>query len=265
MNGLLFQLNPIVGDLEGNARKIIACLEQADKKKAQLVIFSEMVLTGYPPEDLLLRKDFIDKTEKTLKKLATYTKNKMVVIGTVRKNPKNSEKKLYNSAAVFIDGELKGYKDKTLLPTYDVFDEKRYFEPGDEQVVFSFKGKKIGILICEDIWAKAAKLPYTNYLRDPVQEMKELSPDFVINISASPYHFNKQEERIHLFQNCVASLGCPLIWCNQVGANDELVFDGYSTIMNEKKEQVKLAASFQEDSLFFSLKGLEKKKKRKEI
>lgn len=242
MRVFVAQLNPIVGDLKGNSLKIIEAIRRSGE---EIVLFPEMAITGYPPQDLLLYSDFIRETELMLKMVARETKGKMVVVGTVRVNQSGKEKGLYNSAAVIQDGKIAGYKDKTLLPTYDIFDERRYFEPGKEQKVFLWKGKKIGILICEDIWEHSGKLEYTSYARDPVEELKRLKPDLVLNLSASPYYFQKKDLRKDIFLKAAKSLGAPLVVCNQVGGNDGLVFDGYS--MGITRGKVCYAKGFEED------------------
>ena len=246
------QLNPIVGDLDGNAHKIMDSLEKAHRKKADIVVFSEMVLCGYPPEDLVFFSDFVEKIEKKLKEILHYTKGLFVVLGLVRNNPEKKGKPLFNSAAVCIDGKLVGYKDKTLLPTYDVFNESRYFEQGKEQQVFEYKGKKIGILICEDAWQHASVLPF-NYHRDPVLELKKMKPDLCINLSASPYYFQKKDVRSDIFAKIIETLKCPFVFCNQVGGNDSLIFDGYSMVWNENRELLSLAKGFSDDHIVVDL------------
>lgn len=246
------QLNPIVGDLDGNAHKIIHALEKAHQEKADIVVFSEMVLCGYPPEDLVLFSDFVSKMERKVEEILHYTKGLFVVFGLVRNNPEKEGKFLFNTAAVCIDGKLAGYKDKTLLPTYDVFNESRYFEPGKEQKVFEYKGKKIGVLICEDMWQHASVLSF-NYHRDPVLELQKLKPDLCINISASPYYFQKKDIRAEIFGKLIDTLKCPFVFCNQSGGNDSLVFDGYSMVWNEKKELLSLAKGFSDDHLVVDL------------
>lgn len=247
------QLNPTVGDFEKNTHKILAALERAKKNKADIVLFSELVLCGYPPEDLLFYPSFIEKMEEKLEEICKGCKGLFVLLGTARKNPEGKEKGVYNSAAIIQDGKLIGFKDKTLLPTYDVFDERRYFEPGDEQKVFEYKGKRIGVLICEDMWQHGGGVIFTKYRRDPVLELKDQKLDLVLNLSASPYYFQKVDFRVKIFAPCTKTLNCPLVFCNQIGANDQLVFDGYSFYMNAKGELLKVAKGFAEDDLLVDL------------
>jgi len=245
------QLDPIVGDIKGNVKKIIEEIEKAKSQKADVIVFSEMVVTGYPPEDLVHYEDFIDKAEKAVNEILPYTKDLMVIVGTIRRNLQGVGNPIYNTAAVLCDQNLLGYKDKTLLPTYDVFDERRYFCEGADQKVFSYKGSKIGILICEDIWGHGGQVRYTKYKRDPVEELKKLQPDIVVNLSASPYYFQKKDTRIQTCLKAYETLKTPLILCNQVGANDQLVFDGYSFVLNDKGQLVYMAKGFEEDSFLF--------------
>jgi NAD+ synthase (glutamine-hydrolysing) len=248
----LVQLNPIVGDLKGNFEKIKKALEEAKQKKSDIVVFPELAICGYPPEDLLFFPGFIDAVESSLQEVIPLTKGLFVICGTVRKNPEKWGKELFNTAAVIQDGKLLGYKDKTLLPTYDVFDESRYFEAGEKQKVFTFQKKKIGVLICEDMWQHAGEFSKTRYERDPVNELIKLQPDLVINISASPYYFEKRDMRHKIFSPCAHDLQCPVIWCNQVGANDQLVFDGYSMLMDKQGTMRLSAKGFEEDFLSFN-------------
>ncbi|PIS01491.1 MAG: NAD+ synthase [Chlamydiae bacterium CG10_big_fil_rev_8_21_14_0_10_35_9] len=252
------QLNPIVGNLQSNTGKIIETIYQAKKKKADIVLFPEMAICGYPPEDLVLYSTFIDEMQAKLQEIAKASDNIMVVVGLVRKNPTGMGKLLYNSAAVIIDTKIVGFKDKTLLPTYDVFNESRYFEEGEEQKVFHYKDKNIGVMICEDTWQHAKGVEQVHYKRDPIQEIAPLKPDVLVSISASPYYFMKKDNRLKIFAPCASFLKCPFIWCNQVGGNDSLIFDGHSLYINENEELIQLAKGFEEDTLIIDLEKKEK-------
>jgi len=247
------QINPIVGDLDGNTEKILKAIQRAKKAKADVVLFPELTLCGYPPEDLLFSPLFVQTMHEKLLLIQKETEGLFVVVGLARKNPLEKEKALYNSAAILCDGKLLGYKDKTLLPTYDIFDERRYFEPGEGQKVFEYKGKRIGILICEDMWQHGGGVLFTNYLRDPVLEIKEQNPDLLLNMSASPYYFAKRDFREYVFAPCAKTLDCPIIWCNQVGANDSLVFDGFSLYMDKNGHLLQSAKGFEEDDMITDL------------
>lgn len=253
MRILAAQINPIIGDFEGNTRKIIQALEHGRSKQADIVVFSELVLCGYPPEDLLLHDSFIDANQKYLEKIVQASSKLMAIVGVVRRNPAKREKLIFNSAAVIHDGKLLGFEDKQLLPTYDVFDERRYFEPGESTKIWELKGKKIGVMICEDIWQHAGIVSDTFYAHDPVLDLKSLKPDIVLNLSSSPYQFQKPSMRVKVCAKCAKSLGCPVILCCQVGANDQLVFDGYSLYVNAKGELVQVAKGFEEDEMVVDL------------
>jgi NAD+ synthase (glutamine-hydrolysing) len=253
MRILVAQLNPIVGDLEGNTAKILKVLKGAREKKVDVVLFPELTLCGYPPEDLLLHPSFVDAQAGYLEKIVAATKGLMAVVGVVRRNGSQGEKPIFNSAAVIEDGKLVGFQDKRLLPTYDVFDERRYFEPGVETGIWEYKGKKIGILICEDIWQHAGYVGYTEYARDPVLDLLEKKPDLVLNLSASPYQFQKPDMRVSVCAKCATTLQCPVIMCCQVGGNDQLVFDGYSSYVDAKGQLSQLAHGFEEEEMMVDL------------
>ncbi|NGX48611.1 MAG: Glutamine-dependent NAD(+) synthetase [Candidatus Anoxychlamydiales bacterium] len=242
------QLNPTIGNLSHNTEKVLNAIEKARLEKAEIVVFPESVISGYPPEDLLLYDDFIDQMQTELDKIIEASKDLFIVVGTIRRNKEKKGNPLFNTAAVIYDKKLLGYKDKSLLPTYDVFVEKRYFEAGTDQKVFDFKGKKIGVLICEDVWSHSENV-YKKYEKDPVEEMKQLKPDLLINIAASPYCYQKKDLRVEVFSKASKTLNCPQVMCNQVGANDQLVFDGHSMYFNKEGALVNVAKGFVEDHL----------------
>ena len=248
------QLNYLIGDIDGNTDKIIQALERT---KADIVLFSELAISGYPPEDLLLDDAFIEAVERKLHLIAPSTNGRFVAVGLPRRNPNGKDKSLHNSAAIFVDGQLVGFKDKTLLPTFDVFDERRYFEPsGPGQPVYEYKGRRIGVLICEDCWQHAGDAIYSDYVRDPVLELAESGVDLLLNLSSSPYNYRRADIRESIFAECAITLGCPVILCNQVGANDQIVFDGHSMHISAKGELVKRAKGFTTDVLSTELADL---------
>jgi NAD+ synthase (glutamine-hydrolysing) len=253
MKILAAQINPTIGDLAGNTRKIVEALQRARKQKVDVVLFPELTISGYFPEDLLLDLSFIDACEKQLDIIAKETRGMFVCVGLARKSGKGSEKPLYNSAAVFIDGKLAGFKNKTLLPTYDVFDERRYFEPDEEQPVWEYKGKRIAITICEDVWQHSKHVGYTNYRFDPVMDLKSKKVGLVLNLSGSPYYYKRTDVRLSTFQAVAKTLRCPVVLCNQVGANDQLVFDGHSLYIDALGELAQIAKGFEEDDLLIDL------------
>lgn len=247
------QTNPIVGDLEGNTHKILQFIDRARQHSPDIVLFPELSICGYPPEDLLLHHDFIDKMKECLDRIVKASHKLMVIVGLVRRNPSSWENPLFNSAAVILDGKLLGYYDKMLLPTYDVFDERRYFEPGTGVKTWDLHGKKIGLIICEDIWQHSGLTGTTRYARDPILEMIPHKPDLLLNISGSPYNFEKPDVRARVCTKAAKTLNCPVILCAQVGANDELVFDGYSVCIDEKGNLRSLAKGFEEDLMIVDL------------
>ncbi len=253
MRVLAAQINQTIGDLEGNTRRILSALHRAKEKKADIVLFPELTLSGYFPDDFLLDRSFIDACSEKLEEIRPATQGMFVVVGLPRWNPSGKEKPLFNSAAVFSNGKLLGFKNKTLLPTYDVFDERRYFEPGCEQPVFEYLGRRIAVTICEDVWQHSKNAGYSDYFCDPVEELKEKRPDLVLNISGSPYYFNRKDVRLSVFQAVAKTLCCPVILCNQVGVNDQLVFDGHSLYLNEKGEMIQIAKGFAEEDLLIDL------------
>jgi len=253
MNIHLIQFNPIVGDLVGNAEKIIHHIRQGKQKGANLVVFSECALTGYPPEDLLLLPHFIDDVDYKLQLIASETQGISAIVGTPRKNPHAGEKPLYNSAAILGDGEIIGFQDKVLLPTYDVFDERRYFESGKDIALWEIGGKKVAITVCEDIWHHSEAVIQSSYEKDPIILFNQLEPELLINISSSPYSVNKPTVRFNVCTKAAQTLNCPVLLCNQVGANDSLIFDGYSLFCDKNGELLACASGFQEETLEIDL------------
>ena len=250
MKIVIAQLNPTVGDLKGNTHKVIDIMEKAKQAHADLVLFSEMVLSGYPPEDLLMLPQFIQSSQDHLQKIIQVTQGITAIVGLPRMNPHTKEKILYNSAAIIQNGVLLGYHDKILLPTYDVFDERRYFEPGAAPRLWEIAGKKVGITICEDIWQHSDLVRFTYYERDPVTELAALKPDLVVNLSSSPYSIDKPGRRIQVGRKAAITMNCPLALCNQVGGNDSLIFDGFSYYLNEAGELLQLAKGYKEETLY---------------
>jgi len=253
MRVFVAQINQTIGDLEGNTARILSALKRAKEKKADIVLFPELALSGYFPDDLLLDPAFIDAIWEKLEVIRPATAGLFVVVGLPRWNPNKKEKPLYNSAAVFENGKLLGFKNKTLLPTYDVFDERRYFEPDEEQPIWTYLGCRIAVTICEDVWQHSGHVGYTDYFCDPVEMLKGKSPDLVLNLSGSPYYFNRKDVRLSVFQAVAKTLCCPVVLCNQVGVNDQLVFDGHSLYLNEKGELMQIARGFAEEDMVFEL------------
>lgn len=250
MKILSAQINPKIGDLDSNTRKIINVIKEAKKKGTEIVLFPELTICGYPPEDLLLHNAFIDGMQQHLEQIVKASDGIAVIVGLVRRNLFSGEKDLFNSVAVIENGILLGFQDKWLLPTYDVFNERRYFEPGSETRIWDLAGHRVGIIICEDIWQHAGYVDLTNYPRDPVQELEKYKPDILLNSSASPYQFQKPDVRIKVCQKAAKTLKCPVILCCQVGANDQLIFDGYSVYVDKDLNLRQLGKSCEEDFMY---------------
>lgn len=247
------QLNYTIGDFEGNSAKIIQYINKAKNAGADLVVFSELSVTGYYPHDLLEKKEFIQKAENTVLKIAEHCVEIAAIIGAPRINENERGKQLYNSAFFLNEGKIQHIQNKTLLPTYDIFDEYRHFEPNREFKTVEFKGERIAITICEDLWDE---LPTANefgkdklYQISPMEELSKLNPDFVVNISASPFSYNQEEWRKNVLINKAKKYKVPIFYINQVGAQTELIFDGGSVFINNEGEIVKELKYFEEDFL----------------
>jgi len=227
----LAQINLKVGDIEGNLKKIKEAYEKAAKDGSDIIVFPELTFIGYQPLDMLETESFINKNLKALKNFCESVKETAAVVGFADFN-KGKGKKLLNSAAFIHRGEIKTVLRKNLLPTYDIFDEKRYFEEGERYKTFKFKNKKILLTICEDIWSDTELLPDKNLYKKNI--IKNYSADIIINISASPYHYGKQSQRKKILSSISKKNKSLIIYSNNCGANDELVFDGSSMIINPK-------------------------------
>lgn len=196
---------------------------------------------------------FSKAAEYYLQQIIESSKGIIAIVGTPRTNPNPGDKFLYNSAAIIQNGVLLGYQDKALLPTYDVFDERRYFEPVPKNNIWNLNGKNVGITICEDIWKHGGQVALTNYQYDPILELKSQKPDVLLNLSASPFYVGKTDERFKVCSSAAKTLQCPVILCNQVGGNDSLIFDGHSLYVVPEGQLVKTANGFKEDSMLIDL------------
>lgn len=232
----LAQLNFIIGDFEGNTTKMINAAHKVEAEGADIVCFGELAVCGYPPRDFLEFRNFIQLSTQAINRLSQETKNIAIVVGAPRINPILAGKDLHNSAYFLYGGEVQHITDKALLPTYDIFDEYRYFEPGSEFKPIEFKGKKIALTICEDIWdvkGKNIEVGIENplYKFNPLDEMKE-NFDFILNISASPFHYTHAQERLEVVRANVKQYGVPMFYVNHVGAQTEIIFDGGSLVVS---------------------------------
>lgn len=247
MRVALAQINPKVADLPGNAALIREFIKRAKAQAAELVVFPELAISGYPPEDFLLLPHFIDACAKVLEELASECHGVSVLVGVPRRNPGDGEKGVFNSAALLQDGKIVGFQDKCLLPTYDVFDERRYFDAGKQVQLWDIGGKRVAVTICEDIWRQPGLATVPRYRFNPVEELNSLQPDFLVNLSSSPYAIDKVELRTWICQVVAQSLDCPVLLCNQVGGNDSLIFDGNSLHLDGKGKVVCHGRSFEPD------------------
>lgn len=253
MKFAIAQLNPTIGDLEKNAHQVLTAAHQAEQLGAQVLITTELALCGYPPRDLLLRPGFITAMAQTLDHLAaTLPPHLVVLVGFAAANPNarhHGEKPLFNSTALVQGGWVQQVFHKQLLPTYDVFDEHRYFAPGPGSSQFTLPldngSLRLGITICEDLWNDEEFWGGRSYPRNPIADLAEGGVDLVINLSASPYSLGKQRLRAAMLAHSAKRFRCPILYANQVGANDDLVFDGTSLAFNRQGQLVARLPSYQ--------------------
>ncbi len=239
------QLNPVIGDLSGNKKLILNALKAAEKDKVDLLILQEMVTIGYPTLDLLENEYFRKCCYKLNEEIISSTENCALLFGTITKNEKKIGRKMHNSAILAEYGKRIGVVHKTLLPTYDVFDDLRYFEPNDKFEVIEFRGLKLGGTICEDIWYNENEVQYHTYEIDPASILKGKGADLIINISASPYTLSKHENRVSMLRNHAGRLGIPVLYSNQTGAHTEIIFDGDSMAVSGKAEVIANTETFE--------------------
>jgi NAD+ synthase (glutamine-hydrolysing) len=245
------QLNPTIGDIFGNASLILEAAKKAEVEGANLLLTPELSLIGYPPRDLLINPSFIADAGAQLLQLAqALPPDLAVIVGTAVPNAHAVQlggKSLFNSAVLLQNGAVKQVFHKRLLPTYDVFDEDRYFEPGENSNYFSIGEVKIGVTICEDLWNNEEFWGKRSYAGDPVSDLAKLGVDLVVNLSASPYCAGKRGVRSAMLQHSVIRCGLPIIYANQVGGNDDIIFDGSSFAVNRKGDLIQVLASFETD------------------
>ena len=255
----LLQINFTVGDFAGNADKVLLAYERAVRAGAELCVGSELGLCGYPPRDLLNRQDFLQQHDVALGALAKKIGSVPLLLGGIEKNRKKAGRPLHNSAFLLQKGKAKVVAQKSLLPTYDVFDEDRYFEPAAHAVPLRIGQNRVGITICEDIWNDEDLWPERRYRTDPVRQLCQKGIDLLINLSASPWHLGKERVRYRLLAEVAKREKIPVIQVNQVGGNDELVFDGQSMAVNRKGGLVAVGLAFAEDVKVVDLEGKSEK------
>lgn len=251
----LGQINTTVGDLTGNVNRMVQVAEQAAGRAADLVVFPELSITGYPPRDLVEKPSFLDRSEEELQRLARLTADRgtAVICGYVGRSDDSNGKRATNSAALLQRGEVVFRQSKMLLPTYDVFDEARYFVPAQSQALTMVNGRRVALTICEDAWNDKQFWARPLYRRDPVQELVGLGSDVIISINASPYHRGKRALRREVFTATAQHHKTPVVYVNQVGGNDSLIFDGSSFAMDAEGRLLASAKSFSEDMVLLNL------------
>jgi len=254
MKVALAQLNPVVGDVRGNTAKIAEAIGKAADAGAELVVFSELAVLGYPPRDLLGKERVVAESVRAVESLAGLCKDIAAVVGFVRPAEGKSGRPLQNAAALLADGRVKHVRVKTLLPTYDVFDETRYFQPGGPPRCVEVAGRRVGITICEDIW-DAEALGRDLYANNPLDDLGKQGAEIIVNLAASPYQVGKAAAREELIKRQAARSKAAILYVNQVGGNDELIFEGGSCAAFPAEGIVARAASFEEDILVIDTAG----------
>jgi NAD+ synthetase len=243
----LAQINTTVGDLAGNEAKILDSARRARAEGAEAVLFPELATTGYPPRDLLLKKDFVARNLELLHRLAAASGRTAMVAGFVGQNDKTTGRDVTNAAAVLQNGKITARRTKTLLPTYDVFDEDRYFEPAEENAPVAIGGESCGVTICEDIWNDEDFWPHRRYRANPVNDLLRAGAGHIFNLSASPWNVGKEKLRYEMLASLARKSRRCVAMCNLVGGNDELVFDGGSLVFNRAGELIAQGKAFEED------------------
>jgi len=250
MKIFLAQQNYHIGNFEKNTQKIIEAIRLAKSQSADLVVFSELCICGYPPRDFLYFHDFVEKCYQSIQQIKAATDGIAVLIGAPHRNEVREGKDLFNAAYFLVDGEIKQVIHKTCLPTYDVFDEDRYFEPAKEWNIIEYKGRRLAVTICEDIW-NLGNNPLYRYC--PMDMLMSQQPDVMINLSASPFDYTHDEDRKAAVKANVLKYQLPMFYCNAVGSQTEIVFDGTSLVFDKEANLCGRLKSFEEDYQAFIL------------
>lgn len=256
------QLNYHIGHFEHNLNKMLKAIKEAKEQAADIVVFGELAVTGYPPRDFLEFDDFITQAENVVHELTKAAHGIAIVVGAPCRNPVIEGKDLFNSAYFLADGEIKHTQHKALLPTYDIFDEYRYFEPGTEFKVVEYKGKKIALSVCEDIWNVGNENPL--YTICPLDEMHSQGPDFILNLSASPFDYDHAKDRVHILKANMERYGVPMFYVNHVGSQTEIIFDGGSLVMSPDGQVFDELPYFEECIKTYDLEEVQKGGKNRE-
>ena len=241
------QINTTIGDFAGNLAKIRSCVERARAAGADLVVFPELALSGYPPMDLLERPSFLREQSRALEELTPLSRDIAIVTGAIVPVPDGRPKQIGNAAVALVDGRVAHVQAKTLLPSYDVFDESRYFQPATERRVFEFRGRRLGLTICEDVWSGAFWGQARPYDADPVAELCRAGAELILTVSASPWEQGKGAFREAMLTDAARQHGVPVVFANLVGGNDELIFDGGSFAIDAEGRLVRRCVRFEED------------------
>jgi NAD+ synthase (glutamine-hydrolysing) len=252
----LGQINPTVGDFSGNAAKIIEFSRRAQAGGAELILFPELSVCGYPPRDLVERPSFVARNRQTAEQIASATRGISVICGLVTPAESETGKSVMNSAALLQEGKVAFLQSKMLLPTYDVFDEMRNFAPAKSQRLFSFGGSRVALTICEDAWNDKLFWPKRLYVVDPIEALVRAGGNLILNISASPFWIGKREVRRDMLASIARQYQIPVAMVNQVGGNDSLLFDGSSIVLNAEGKVIAQACSFEEDLICFDSESL---------
>jgi len=247
----LGQINPTIGDFTGNSKKIIEFSRQALALGAEMILFPELAACGYPPRDLLEKPAFVERNQRTINEIAQAVPQLTIICGFVSPAKVETGKSVMNSAAVLRQGAVQFVQSKMLLPTYDVFDELRYFDPAESQKLLPLAGKEFALTICEDAWNDKHFWHRRLYRVDPVDELLHAGGNMVLNISASPFHLGKRELRRQMLETIARDNKVPVLFVNQVGGNDSLIFDGSSMVIAPDGRIVAQAKSFEEDLVIF--------------
>ncbi len=248
----LAQLNYHIGNFEFNTAQMISAIEKARSEQADLVVFAELSVCGYPPRDLLEMDNFIEQCEAAAQQIAEASKGIACIIGLPTRNPEIKGKDLFNSAYFIEDGAVKAQVNKALLPNYDVFDEYRYFEPSRSSTCIDFRGHNIALTICEDLW-NVNDNPL--YVAEPMEQLSKEQPDLMINIAASPFAYNHDEERLQVLGDNCRKYQLPLFYVNQVGSHTEIIFDGGSLVFDENGDVLDEMPYFSESIRYYEFEG----------
>jgi len=249
----LAQINTTVGDFEGNLNLLKKAYQSAVKSGAELVVAPELAITGYPPRDLLLKSDFIEGNLAALGELTEGIGKVGLIVGHVARNERQTGRPASNAVSLLVEGEIVASRTKSLLPTYDVFDEDRYFEPAIENIPVEYNGHSLGLTICEDIWNDDAFWKNCRYESDPVESLVEQGAQIIINVSASPWSLGKERMRREMLANLATKINRPVVYCNAVGGNDELIFDGGSLVLGKAGDVLGSGGHFVEELMVVDL------------